>query len=900
MPKRSKGRADDLVGGLGDEDYDWIKYLGEGRSPASPSVSSAADLPSSATGGSGRGSRPAAPARRQPPPDGDDSEPGLASSGPGDDSPPRRRGHDSGRRRGRDRGQDRQPSPPGRSALADDKTPPGGYGAGETAGRGRGGYGVDDHGLLDDGPDVYGAIGPAAYGTGGRGAAGHDPGGRETKGRGASGPGATGSGAAGAGAVGSGPAGWARPAGSAGYGGSAAGYGGSRGSVSDSYGGREPAGSASGGRRGGTGSSDSRTTPGRAVRLTACRAIDLQANPADALFNPAAEEYGQPLYAVPDRPATGPGRPGQAARVAAPYPDETDPRWPDERNSGWPGPVPTVGGRNRAETGRRGPAGPAGPESRLDTGEFSRPLYSVHDTDSRTSPGSQREWLDDPFADTDGGRRAGTGPQRALREDPFADTDRGRRAGTGPQRALRDDRFADTDGGRRAGTGPQRALRDDRFADTDGGRRAGTGPQRPAIGPEATGWPEFGDGPATASLPDASAGTGLGGGHGTAIWPEATGWPETEEEQASAPAPWSEPTGWPEGPDEAAFPLDDDFGRAGTRAGRTGPQPRVRDRDSGSGAQTDGTTRQFDLAGGAAAATGAGAAAAAPATGRKQDKPKQSDRRQAAAARKEAGRKARGRKAAGGRKKAGVRPEAAIANTPQPAVTGLLDRPDDAEATSTGPLAQPAPAAGPTGALARPAPATTGKQPNKTAPAKGHPRGRRRFLLAGMVVILALAAAAAYVVLRPKTSHAVSTPPKLGSFTRLSANARAEQFKHRLLAAAGGDVKNVVAAVYQRSTGPGTTAVPQIVVFIGGNLAGNTSASGLISAYVTQMHGSFRTSPGALGGEAACAPGSSGGPAECAWADGDTFGVVVSATLSSTALASEMRQMRPLIEHVSK
>ena len=31
MPKRSKDRSEDLAA-LGDDDYDWIKYLGEGRS----------------------------------------------------------------------------------------------------------------------------------------------------------------------------------------------------------------------------------------------------------------------------------------------------------------------------------------------------------------------------------------------------------------------------------------------------------------------------------------------------------------------------------------------------------------------------------------------------------------------------------------------------------------------------------------------------------------------------------------------------------------------------------------------------------------------------------------------------------------------------------------------------
>src|SRR5216683_1205933 len=37
---RDEGRGNDLAGALGgDEDYDWIKYLGEGRSPSSSATS---------------------------------------------------------------------------------------------------------------------------------------------------------------------------------------------------------------------------------------------------------------------------------------------------------------------------------------------------------------------------------------------------------------------------------------------------------------------------------------------------------------------------------------------------------------------------------------------------------------------------------------------------------------------------------------------------------------------------------------------------------------------------------------------------------------------------------------------------------------------------------------------
>jgi hypothetical protein len=163
------------------------------------------------------------------------------------------------------------------------------------------------------------------------------------------------------------------------------------------------------------------------------------------------------------------------------------------------------------------------------------------------------------------------------------------------------------------------------------------------------------------------------------------------------------------------------------------------------------------------------------------------------------------------------------------------------------------------------------------------------------------AAAGAYgFKLTSGTSHTVTTPAAIGAFSRQQANTTATNLKQKILAAGAGSVKNVVAAVYEQKKGPGTSKGPQIVVFIGGNLTGNGSASDLISAYMARLHRAISTSPGSLGGQAACAPGSNGGPSECAWADGDTFGVLVSATMPAPGLADEMRQMRPLVEHAIK
>jgi hypothetical protein len=200
-----------------------------------------------------------------------------------------------------------------------------------------------------------------------------------------------------------------------------------------------------------------------------------------------------------------------------------------------------------------------------------------------------------------------------------------------------------------------------------------------------------------------------------------------------------------------------------------------------------------------------------------------------------------------------------------------------------------------------PKPGKSRARAKKTASA-GRPRRRvpmtARVLLA--VVLVAAVGVAGYVFLWPKTSHVVSAPARAAGYARQQANATANQLKQRIVKAAGGSVSHVVAAVYQRNSGPGTSNGPQVIVFIGGNLTGGSSASGLITAYINGLSGAFTTSPGSLGGQAACAPGSHGGPAECAWADNDTFGVLVSATMNSVSLAAQMRQMRPLVEHVAR
>jgi hypothetical protein len=190
---------------------------------------------------------------------------------------------------------------------------------------------------------------------------------------------------------------------------------------------------------------------------------------------------------------------------------------------------------------------------------------------------------------------------------------------------------------------------------------------------------------------------------------------------------------------------------------------------------------------------------------------------------------------------------------------------------------------------------------------RGPARGLRRrpvvlSIAAGVVLIVALVAFLARGLLGGTgPAHTISTPSKLGAFAlepQLALGMGAEALRATIVKKGNGEATHVVDAVYEISSGPAAKSGPLIVLFIGGNLSG--SASSFISSFTGLLPGAFVTSPGALGGQAACVPGYSGHPAECAWADNDTFGLFASPTLSAAALGNELRSLRPHVEHVRK
>ncbi|HEX9357619.1 MAG TPA: hypothetical protein VF933_27865 [Streptosporangiaceae bacterium] len=189
----------------------------------------------------------------------------------------------------------------------------------------------------------------------------------------------------------------------------------------------------------------------------------------------------------------------------------------------------------------------------------------------------------------------------------------------------------------------------------------------------------------------------------------------------------------------------------------------------------------------------------------------------------------------------------------------------------------------------------------------GRRRGRRTTILigAGLAVVLAGAAVAAEagVFGGGGPAHTLVTPDKLGAYVRrpqLEKQMNAAQLQREVITKSAGQASHVVSAVYEDGTSATSNKAPQMILFIGGNLTG-VSASGFIASFTQQSKGAFVTGAGALGGSAACVNAQASVPgsvALCTWADNDTFGVVASPTMTATRLATQLRAIRPMVEHV--
>jgi hypothetical protein len=189
---------------------------------------------------------------------------------------------------------------------------------------------------------------------------------------------------------------------------------------------------------------------------------------------------------------------------------------------------------------------------------------------------------------------------------------------------------------------------------------------------------------------------------------------------------------------------------------------------------------------------------------------------------------------------------------------------------------------------------------------RGRSNDHRLWLGLGGVVVVAAAAIVGIVKFElPSHSgpaHTMAISDKIGAFTRtmdLEHQADVDALRQKVIKMSAGQASGVVSAVYES----GKSAVgnnAQIIMFIGGHLA-NADPAASITRFTQQYRGAKVVSAGALGGKAACVQDGTGAKVVslCVWFDNDSFGEILSPTMSASALAHNMQTVRPAVEQVS-
>jgi hypothetical protein len=193
---------------------------------------------------------------------------------------------------------------------------------------------------------------------------------------------------------------------------------------------------------------------------------------------------------------------------------------------------------------------------------------------------------------------------------------------------------------------------------------------------------------------------------------------------------------------------------------------------------------------------------------------------------------------------------------------------------------------------------------------RGRSGDRRQWMALGAIAVVAAGAIGGvlmkYVFAGPSgPAHQVVAPQSVDGFTR-SANLEKQldvaAEAQKVAKASGGQASDVVYGVYQMGPISATAlaANTQMFMFVGGKLAGADPSSSVANFEQTYT-GATAVSAGTLGGDAACTETHLNGQSAsmCVWFDNDTFGTVVSPTMTTAKLAATMVSVRPSLELLS-
>jgi len=194
---------------------------------------------------------------------------------------------------------------------------------------------------------------------------------------------------------------------------------------------------------------------------------------------------------------------------------------------------------------------------------------------------------------------------------------------------------------------------------------------------------------------------------------------------------------------------------------------------------------------------------------------------------------------------------------------------------------------------------------------RGRSGDRRQWMALGAIAVVAAGAIGGvlmkYVFAGPSgPAHQVVAPQSVDGFTRSASLEKAFDVAGeaaKFAKASSGQASGVVPAVYQKgSIAPGADAAnTQMYMFVGGKLSGADPGASIANFEQTSP-GAAAVSPGSLGGQAACTETHLNGQSAsmCVWFDNDTFGTLVSPTMTTAKLASTMDAVRPSLELYAK
>ena len=129
---------------------------------------------------------------------------------------------------------------------------------------------------------------------------------------------------------------------------------------------------------------------------------------------------------------------------------------------------------------------------------------------------------------------------------------------------------------------------------------------------------------------------------------------------------------------------------------------------------------------------------------------------------------------------------------------------------------------------------------------------------------------------------------------------KVDALRNDVMKTSAGQATNVHSAVYELgNAASGGNA--QIFMFVGGNLS-SADPTTSVQNFTQTYRGAQLVPPGSLGGQAACAEAQSGGEsvAMCVWFDNDSFGELVSPSMTTAKLATTLDQVRPSLELYAK